>query len=218
MRLTVEDTGKGISKDYLKSSLYTPFSQEDPHSSGVGLGLCIMRQIVVDSMGGSIEIQSQVGSGTHVQVSVTLNNAPESSDMQDAKQRVLSTLQKSSAGLKVGLIGFRDAHGSAQDEEAKSQLESALRALCTGWFDMEVFPIKDNNKHDADIYIATKEASDELEKEINDNNSGNSESFWHKVERHPIIVICPDASIPPREAAKLGNSLKNRVVHFIAQP
>jgi signal transduction histidine kinase len=40
--LNVIDTGKGMSSDYLERRLFTPFSQEDPFASGVGLGLSIV--------------------------------------------------------------------------------------------------------------------------------------------------------------------------------
>lgn len=43
--LTVSDSGKGISEEFLKTHLYTPFAQEDSLSPGTGLGLSIVRHI-----------------------------------------------------------------------------------------------------------------------------------------------------------------------------
>lgn len=65
--LEVEDSGKGMSKDYLKHRLYSPFAQEDPLSVGTGLGLSIVRQLVTE-LDGAIAIQSEVDCGTTVQV------------------------------------------------------------------------------------------------------------------------------------------------------
>jgi signal transduction histidine kinase len=61
--LTVTDTGKGISADFLRSKLFMPFAQENSLSSGTGLGLSIVRKIV-SLLEGEITIDSEVGRGT----------------------------------------------------------------------------------------------------------------------------------------------------------
>ncbi|KAI4220605.1 MAG: hypothetical protein LQ349_008044 [Xanthoria aureola] len=71
LEITVTDTGKGISTDYLRTSLYTPFSQEDVLANGTGLGLSIVRSIV-SMLEGTIDIKSQVGQGTEVQLRIPL--------------------------------------------------------------------------------------------------------------------------------------------------
>ena len=45
--LTVADSGKGISKEFLNYHLYNPFAQEDSLAVGSGLGLSIVRHIVL---------------------------------------------------------------------------------------------------------------------------------------------------------------------------
>ncbi|KAJ5976431.1 CheY-like superfamily [Penicillium waksmanii] len=65
--LTVSDTGKGISSEYLQKRLYTPFAQEDTLSVGTGLGLSIVRGIV-RALNGKISVESCVGEGTTIQV------------------------------------------------------------------------------------------------------------------------------------------------------
>lgn len=59
VHLTVLDTGKGISSDFLRSKLFTPFAQENSLSSGTGLGLSIVRSIV-NLLEGEISIDSEV--------------------------------------------------------------------------------------------------------------------------------------------------------------
>ena len=73
VNLQIDDSGKGMSKDYLKYELFTPFAQENHLSVGTGLGLSIVRQLVTD-LGGKINIQSEVGYGTTVKVSVPLDS------------------------------------------------------------------------------------------------------------------------------------------------
>ncbi|KAM7215022.1 autoinducer 2 sensor kinase/phosphatase luxQ [Rhypophila decipiens] len=73
---TVEDTGKGMSSDYLKYRLFSPFSQEDSYAPGIGLGLSIVQQLAT-GLGGTINVKSSVGVGTLVEVCLPLRRNGE---------------------------------------------------------------------------------------------------------------------------------------------
>lgn len=60
MFLSVSDTGRGISHEFLRKKLFNPFSQEDHLSSGCGLGLSIVKSLV-DTLKGNLEVQSEQG-------------------------------------------------------------------------------------------------------------------------------------------------------------
>jgi signal transduction histidine kinase len=64
LEIVVADTGRGI-PDKLKERLFEPnFSTK---SEGMGLGLAISKQTIVD-LNGRIEIESKVGKGTQVKI------------------------------------------------------------------------------------------------------------------------------------------------------
>lgn len=65
VRLTVQDTGIGMSPRFLQQDAYKPFTQEDSHTAGSGLGLSIVKQIASD-MGAKVKITSELGEGTVV--------------------------------------------------------------------------------------------------------------------------------------------------------
>jgi signal transduction histidine kinase/CheY-like chemotaxis protein len=65
--LSIKDTGQGISPQYMKTKLFTPFSQESSIAPGTGLGLSLVRSIV-SMLNGEIDIQSTVGVGTEVTI------------------------------------------------------------------------------------------------------------------------------------------------------
>ncbi|KAL4945732.1 hypothetical protein BDV06DRAFT_8674 [Aspergillus oleicola] len=69
VHLQVTDTGCGISKGYLQNKLFTSFSQEHILTEGVGLGLSISHQLV-NSLGGRIDIKSELGQGTQVDIHI----------------------------------------------------------------------------------------------------------------------------------------------------
>lgn len=47
VHLSITDTGRGIAPDFIKHKLFVQFSQEDPLSEGVGLGLSMVQQLVL---------------------------------------------------------------------------------------------------------------------------------------------------------------------------
>ena len=70
----VKDTGAGIAAAH-KDTIFNRFEQLDTSSTrsegGVGLGLAICKQLV-DLHGGAIEVESELGTGTHFKFSIPL--------------------------------------------------------------------------------------------------------------------------------------------------
>jgi signal transduction histidine kinase len=69
MEISVEDHGVGLSREEL-ARLFTPFFRAEragPPTSGVGLGLVLVRRIV-EAHGGCLVAESQVGAGTNMVV------------------------------------------------------------------------------------------------------------------------------------------------------
>ena len=96
--IRVEDTGIGISKEFIHH-IFDPFSREkNSTSSGVhsiGLGLTIVKSIV-DKMGGTIDAKSVVDKGSSFTISLRLHtqtltdtDAEEKETAQPPKQRIL---------------------------------------------------------------------------------------------------------------------------------
>jgi len=76
IRISVMDTGVGISKDRLES-VFEAFVQEDSSTTrnygGSGLGLAIVKGIVTE-LGGTITVQSEKGKGSRFEVILPLRN------------------------------------------------------------------------------------------------------------------------------------------------
>jgi CheY-like chemotaxis protein len=78
----VKDTGKGMSKDFVENHLFVPFSQENAGASeGVGLGMSIVKSLVA-LLGGQINVQTAVGSGTEMELTFPMKAGEPSA--QDA--------------------------------------------------------------------------------------------------------------------------------------
>lgn len=66
VRMTIADTGKGISPEHL-SRIFEPFFTTRHNQGGTGLGLAICHRVVTDS-GGRLAVKSEVGQGTEFTV------------------------------------------------------------------------------------------------------------------------------------------------------
>jgi two-component system NtrC family sensor kinase len=78
--IRVEDDGIGIPPDILPH-LFEPFITTKEEGKGVGLGLAISRAIV-DRHGGTIDVKSDVGSGTTFSIVLPCNRPPNPSEQQ----------------------------------------------------------------------------------------------------------------------------------------
>lgn len=98
--ISVIDTGRGIAPEFLKHDLFTPFAQEDRLVEGVGLGLSIVRQLVT-SLNGHINVRSELGLGTQVDIYIPVHHLPDDDLVQNA-----SKLTETSPPLQVCLVAF----------------------------------------------------------------------------------------------------------------
>ena len=75
VKVKISDTGIGMTKDYVENSLFKPYSQEHnrvtSQYAGSGLGLAIVKNLV-ELMGGSIHVKSELGEGTVFTIRLSL--------------------------------------------------------------------------------------------------------------------------------------------------
>lgn len=76
VRLRFADSGRGMSLEFQRTRLFSPFSQEDPFATGTGLGLSIVRKII-EALDGDITVCSTQNVGTEVNVVLTLPTVDE---------------------------------------------------------------------------------------------------------------------------------------------
>ncbi|KAK3395293.1 hsp90-like protein [Podospora didyma] len=156
--LTVSDSGKGIGQDYLRHHLFTPFSQEDQFAPGTGLGLSLVRQMAI-TLGGNIDVASQVGQGTTITVSLPL---PQS-QAGDQDEPTFDQNYKSLAGYSVCLRGFDSAikirEGfHREDTKQKSPLK-LIESICRDWLHMKIVPEPDTSVETPDFVVCREQHS-----------------------------------------------------------
>lgn len=99
-KVVVEDNGIGIHKDFL-DNIFKPFTQESQDArsvyQGTGLGMSIVKNLV-DRMGGTIDIQSEAGIGTRVEIFLAFPIVDEKKVQKHEKKE---TMRKNLSGIKV---------------------------------------------------------------------------------------------------------------------
>lgn len=194
LQIKVNDTGKGISPEYLRSSLYSPFSQEDVLASGTGLGLSIVRSIVT-MLQGAITVQSEVGVGTQVTIWLPLSQPSGLSSPLSTPSSVASminddsmiVLKREYSNAKVAVYGF---------ENDKTTLAHVLQNNIEGWYGLQVV----EHPEEANVIVAEEPALSALVDRIS--------------PRVSVIVLCEHTSRNQIASREYGT----RFVEFIAKP
>ena len=102
-RFVVKDTGIGIGEDF-KAHIFEPFTQEHQGArtdyNGVGLGMSIVKKLV-DQMKGTVEIDSRIGEGSVVQITLPLR--ADETGREDRADEVWH-MPDNIAGMRVLLV------------------------------------------------------------------------------------------------------------------
>lgn len=116
VELSVVDTGKGISKSFLKDQLFQPFAQENPLQAGTGLGLAIVNTIVrSEGMNGNLEVWSAEGVGTEIKVTFEVDLPEPREDVSRSQSPSVITFDPElGIGVSIAFIGLSPNHRGHQ--------------------------------------------------------------------------------------------------------
>ncbi|KAL7780446.1 hypothetical protein CFE70_010469 [Pyrenophora teres f. teres 0-1] len=136
--LIVTDTGVGMSEEFLKYHLFTPFTQADVLSPGTGLGLSLVKSIV-ESLRGKILVDSTLGKGTRITINIPTSQEPSRHSQPRAESD--SILQDVLQGKTVGLLSLSrhrptDGDCATRVVPPPKILERSIRNICEDRFDM----------------------------------------------------------------------------------
>lgn len=212
LRLTISDSGIGMSEDYVNNRLFHSFAQEDPLSQGTGLGLCIVKQIV-ESLGGDIEVLSKKNRGTKFTVycPVKLSTmSPAHSATNTGRE--IQTVRMRTEGMNVSFIGF-DEEGdyfpvkSLKNKNATMLAVKALDNLLTDWFGMKVQKDSSLKEHSPDLFVATEAGAKLLRSQYSSQLSS--------IPTTPVIVVCQGAASAQSTTAI---TVPGQIFECISQP
>ncbi|MBF0107870.1 MAG: response regulator [Magnetococcales bacterium] len=156
IEFSVQDTGIGIASEHIHG-IFCAFDQGDNATSrlygGTGLGLAICKRLV-NAMGGSIHVESLLGSGSTFRVTLPWSPSPESVDGETAIERTvhalcglknataLDCMKRTLADLDFVSFGYRD--------------EDSMFKEIDRWRDRVEIAFLDVNLNGSDMVILTQ--------------------------------------------------------------
>lgn len=203
VKVTVQDTGRGIGADFLKQGLFKPFSQEDTLAPGTGLGLSLVKQIT-SQLGGQISLESQVGVGTTVSVALPLEQVPQQlGDVQSLSEedQEFDARVRDLKGLRVRMM--YPAQGDGADPDGH---KDKLEGVCTGWLHMELVSDGECGAVAPDLLIWSQDSLPKSSKEI------------EALSSTPNIVICPNSLEAYIQSHSFEAAGHTGIFEFLSQP
>lgn len=210
---SVSDSGKGITSEYLQTRLFTPFAQENQLSSGAGLGLSIVKQIV-HGLGGRISVESRVRHGTTVRILIPLRVSSPRGSPANVTMRAHHEFTDSLGhfeGVSVALVGFSSDFGAEQPlaaENSDTRLSPRLfmEIMCQRYLRLRVLSDQEAQSTTPSIYICTEDALDQ----ISVSNGQPSTP--------PVVVVCNSVLSAHELVIRFASEGLQTVRECIAQP
>ncbi|KAI1259987.1 hypothetical protein F5Y18DRAFT_407017 [Xylariaceae sp. FL1019] len=199
--LTITDTGRGIGSYFMQHHLFTPFSQEDRLSSGTGLGLTLVKKIV-KNLHGSVSVQSKIGVGTCVQITVPV---PQGTQETQAGSN-FTDHRTALAGLRVSLFGLGETIWRSVGDEPLVSEVNMMHKICSEWLQLHVVEYG-NEEIRPDLFLCGEASMNEL---LRDTGK--------RLLSAPIIVICKNAVVAHAHNKAMSEKTGHRVIEFISQP
>jgi signal transduction histidine kinase/CheY-like chemotaxis protein len=206
--LTVSDTGRGMSAEFLQSKLFVPFAQENSLSVGTGLGLSIVRSLV-KSLNGSINVESHSGEGTTVKVTLPLSRqrqedhgsipgalpSPPQED-SDFSTNEVHLLRSTRAGQKVAILGIEPS------DARKHLLWGTISHYLVDWYGLEL--VSPSSESPIDVILTNEQRPKEV-----DN--------WGSTDPNQAVLVVSD-KYTGHDAIREEWSPFTKVVSIISRP
>ena len=123
----IKDNGIGMSEEFIKNELFTPFVQARSDYNGTGLGMPIVKQLV-EKMGGTITVESKLGEGSCFTVvlpfEIDTNARPEEKEDFNADISGVRILLVEDNKLNAEIAEFILTENGAEVETVKNGLEA----------------------------------------------------------------------------------------------
>lgn len=120
--ISVVDTGRGMSEEFMRKKLFVPFSQENTVAPGSGLGLSLV-QGIIKSLDGKIDVWSNLGQGTRMEVSLPLRRASKHN----------AHVNQQSNSSRISSLEGKTYKFSSPHTKMREQLQESLRYYMKSW-------------------------------------------------------------------------------------
>lgn len=217
-QFSVVDTGRGMSKEFLRTKLFRAFSQEDDLAEGTGLGMSMVARIV-KGWRGKVDVRSTKGQGSVVSVTMPMKlTRPFKSAAIDGVSpastvNIWSGLSVHVMGSPVVVEGNAIATGRHQQLIALSKTCSNMGMHMSGptWQSSDSTDFAVVAEHDLP-HVTEFLMSPRIGQSTEDKTAINS------LRTKPILVLCKDyVSTRYLKGSRIEQLVRGRV-EYVAQP
>ncbi|KAI2488176.1 Histidine kinase-group I protein [Pyrenophora tritici-repentis] len=197
IKLSLVDGGKGIASDFLRYSIFDPFSQEDPTTEGTGLGLSIVKR-TTNILGGKLEVDSSETRGSTFTATFPLGRVIVGSSQDTTNLPIHKSESAAEAlpQLEMSLFPPRrwETGDTVRGRRCTSMLSASLMRGLNRWFQTTVVPWQTTSTQLRLIFLLYEDLQDAAQAH---DDTGD-------VKR---IILCPDlSSVPSLEIISLDNT------------
>jgi hypothetical protein len=198
--LRFTDTGCGMSQEFLRNKLYSPFAQEDALAEGAGLGLSIVKQLV-SFFKGSIDVKSEIDVGTQVDIQIPVQLAPDDFATGAFGPELGMGLRETTFSL-IGL----DAYPELSEEPTGSLSSEAKRRICLQSFFTNLLSGKPNWKISSTATLAEADGEIAIVSEAALKQLFVDESLRRRAEKNQTKFVCLCDGLPTLNANGPGGA------------
>ncbi|KAI4722828.1 hypothetical protein E4T48_01026 [Aureobasidium sp. EXF-10727] len=217
-QLSVIDTGRGMSKDFLRTKLFRAFSQEDDLAEGTGLGMSMVARIV-KGWRGKVDVRSSKGQGSVVSVTMPmkLTRRPKNADLDGT--RPVSPANAWS-GLSAHVLGSSEMYDRSAVATGRYQQLVTFSKMCSSMgMDTSGPTWQFSDKADFAV-IAEYDLPLLIEMLVSSRAKQSTEdkTTTSSLRNKPIIVLCKDYISARTLRGSRIQQLVRRRVEYVAQP
>ncbi|KAL4900403.1 hypothetical protein BDW74DRAFT_161893 [Aspergillus multicolor] len=194
------DSGRGMSQEFLRNKLFSPFAQEDALAEGAGLGLSIVKQLV-SFLKGSIDVKSEPGVGTQVDIFIPVDLVPDVS----ATGAFGPELDIGQPKTKFSLVGL-DAYPELSEEPTGTLSAEAKRRICLQGFFAHLLGDKPDWKISSAASLADADGDIAIINEATLKQLYEDESLRRRAEKNQTRFVCLCDGVPTLNASGPGGS------------
>jgi signal transduction histidine kinase/CheY-like chemotaxis protein len=215
-QLSVVDTGRGMSKDFLRTKLFRAFSQENELAEGTGLGMSMVARIV-KGWKGKIDVRSSKGQGSVVSVTMPmkLTRRPKSAGLDGA----ISPVNPWSA-LSVHVMGSPEVDERNVIATGRHQQLVTFSKTCSGMGMHKSGPTWQSSGRTDFAVVAEYDLPHLTEMLVSPRISQSTEdkTAMTSLRAKPIVVLCKDyISARNLKGSRIEELVRGRV-EYVAQP
>ncbi|KAK6001675.1 hypothetical protein QM012_002165 [Aureobasidium pullulans] len=216
-QFSVTDTGRGMSKNFLRTKLFRAFSQEDTLAEGTGLGMSMVARIV-KGWRGKVDVRSTKGQGSVVSVTMPMKLTRQPKNLLDEAQAI--SADKAWSGLSVHVLGSSEADDRNAVSTGRHQLLTAFTKMCSA-MGLHNFGPSWQSSDNADFAVVAEHDLPHLVRMLISprvKQSAEDKIAISSLRHKPVVVLCKDyVSARVLQGSRIEQLVHGRV-EYVAQP